>query len=224
MPHLDRVVVMKRLAALEKKLLCDSENEEDVGIKQRGKEIPSGYVSIIKNFGRLVGGSLIHGHQQIGFSNIVPRRVIDHQRFEIEHGETFSEYLLRQNPSELIIFDYGPAKLLVPYFMRRPFDMFLHIKDTSKRYLSELSEVEIAAVADGWHDAIRAIMMIMPQLGKEAAYNVITNTGPGTGIYFEFLPYTQEIGGFEHLGLYMCQGNPQDSAERLCSIPEITSA
>jgi hypothetical protein len=32
-------------------------------------------------------------------------------------------------------------------------------------------------------------------------------------LYFEFLPYTQEMGGFEHLGLYLCQGNPLQSAQ-----------
>jgi hypothetical protein len=31
-------------------------------------------------------------------------------------------------------------------------------------------------------------------------------------LYFEFLPYTQEMGGFEHLGLYLCQGNPKECA------------
>lgn len=215
MPHSDRVVVMQRLAALEQKLLSSSESEVEIGTNQDSKDSPSGYVSIIKNFGRLVGGSLVHGHQQIGFSNLMPKRVLDHKRFETDHGENFSAYLLHKNQSDLIIHDYGPAVLLVPYFMRRPFDMFLHVKDTSKRYLYELNEVEIAAVANGWHDAIRAILLLMPQLGKESAYNVITNSGPGAGLYFEFLPYTQETGGFEHLGLYMCQGNPQDTAGQL---------
>jgi galactose-1-phosphate uridylyltransferase len=224
MPPSDRIVVMQRLAALEQKLLSGSESGMEIGTNQTSKESSRGYVSIIKNFGRLVGGSLVHGHQQIGFSNLMPRRVIDHQRFEMDHGENFSAYLLRQNPSDLILHDYGSAVLLVPYFMRRPFDMFLQVNDTSKRYLYELNEVEIAAVADGWHDAIRAILLLMPQLGKEKAYNVITNSGPGAGLYFEFLPYTQEIGGFEHLGLYMCQGNPQDTAEQLRLILEKTSA
>jgi hypothetical protein len=56
-------------------------------------------------------------------------------------------------------------------------------------------------------------MYIMPKIGRETAYNVIVNNGPGAGIYFEFLPYTQETGGFEHLGLLLCQGNPGMVAE-----------
>jgi hypothetical protein len=55
----------------------------------------------------------------------------------------------------------------------------------------------------------------MPQVGRELAYNVIANNGPGAGLYFEFLPYTQEIGGVEHLGLFVCQELPARAAARL---------
>jgi galactose-1-phosphate uridylyltransferase len=215
MPLTDRAIVMRRLAALERKLLVDGRaflppSEPDVE-----QPAPQSYVLIIKNFGRLVGGSLAHGHQQIGLSNIMPRRIRDNQRFEQEKGEKFSAHLLRQNPAELLVQDYGSASLLVPYFMRRPYDMLLLVKDARKRYLHELSEEETLAVAEGWHDAIRAIRSIMSDIGKEVAYNVVTHNGPGAGLYFEFLPYTQETGGFEHLGLLVCQGNPQDAAARI---------
>jgi galactose-1-phosphate uridylyltransferase len=196
MPQEDRIIAMRRLAALEKKFIHES----------------NGYVSIIKNYGHLVGGSLAHGHQQIGFSNIMPRRFWQNQNFQEKYGETFSAYLRRENPPVLTVQDYGPAVLLVPYFMRRPLDMYLLLKDSSKQYLHELSEMETAAVADGWRDAIRIMLLAMPQIGRETAYNVVTHNGSGAGLYFEFLPYTQEMGGFEHLGLYLCQGNPQTSA------------
>ena len=76
-----------------------------------------------------------------------------------------------------------------------------------------VSHEEQRAVADGWRDAIRIMLTIMPKIGKETAYNVTTHNGDGSGLYFEFLPYTQEMGGFEHLGLYLCQGNPIASAQ-----------
>jgi galactose-1-phosphate uridylyltransferase len=196
MPQLDRITVMRRLAALEKKLLSES----------------SGYVSIIKNYGHLVGGSLAHGHQQIGFSNIMPRRIQQDLNFKEEYNETFTRYLLRENPTDLTIRDYGAAILLVPYFMRRPFDMFLVLTDTTKGHLYDLNKQEVAAIADGWRDAIRVILLTMPQIGRETAYNITTHNGFGAGLYFEFLPYTQEMGGFEHLGLYLCQGNPAAAA------------
>ena len=89
----------------------------------------------------------------------------------------------------------------------------LLVKNVNKQHLFELDENETTAVAQGWHDAISFLMYIMPKIGRETAYNVIVNNGPGAGIYFEFLPYTQETGGFEHLGLLLCQGNPRMVAE-----------
>ena len=204
MPLGDRSIVMNRLAALEKKLL----------------EIPNAHVSIIKNYGHLVGGSLAHGHQQIAVSNIMPNRILQDTAFLEEHEETFSSYLLRNTPPELVIKDYGPAVLVTPYFMRRPYDMTLLIKEPSKSYLHMLNPKEIEAIADGWQDAIRIMITIMPRIGKEIAYNVTTHNGPGAGLYFEFLPYTQEMGGFEHLGLYLCQGNPYQSAQTAKKILE----
>jgi galactose-1-phosphate uridylyltransferase len=208
MPLVDRVVVMQRLAALERGLLTQA--NDDVSGADSGWT-----VLIIKNCGRLVGGSLAHGHQQIALSNVLPRRMQDDERFEQERGERFTAFLMRENPTDLIVRDYGPALLLVPYFMRRPFDMMLLIKDVTKQQLHDLNLPEITAVAEGWHDALRAIRWIMPRIGKEIAYNIVTHNGPGAGLYFEFLPYTQEMGGFEHLGLFVCQGSPGDAANRL---------
>ena len=210
MPLADLCVVMGRLAALEKRLLSDS-----AGFLPHTEPEGHGFVSIIKNFGRLVGGSLAHGHQQITFSNIMPRRVQDHRQFQVKRGETFSQFLLRENPAGLTIVDYGPAALAVPYFMRRPYDMMLLVKDTGKQHLYELTEAEVAAVAAGWRDAIRAIHQIMPASGRNLAYNVLTHNGPGAGLYFEFLPYTQEDGGLEKLGLYVCQQDPWTAATQL---------
>jgi galactose-1-phosphate uridylyltransferase len=214
MPQRDRVVVMERLAALERTLLMGSDQLPSVA--GCGADLDQGaYVVIIKNYGHLVGGSLIHGHQQIAFSNVQPRHFRDNARFKREHGETFSSYMLRETPAELVIKDYGPALLVVPAFMRRPYDMMLLLKDTSKAYLHQLDEAELEAVAEGWHGGIRAMREVMPQMGREVAFNVINNNGPGAGLYVEFLPYTQEIGGVEHLGLFVCQALPEQAAARL---------
>ena len=202
MPLVDCITVMRRLGGLEKKLLNSTAK----------------YVSIIKNFGRLVGGSLVHGHQQIGASNIIPNRHQQDIQFHNKYGETFLTYMLRENPPDLVIQDYETAVLLTPYFMRRPFDMQLILKDAAKSHLFQLNEHEIADVARGWQDGIRIILAVMHQIGREPAYNVTIHNGPGAGLYFEFLPYTQEMGGFEHLGLYSCQGNPNASASYARSV------
>jgi galactose-1-phosphate uridylyltransferase len=216
MPGPDRVIVLERLAALEQKLLLESDGWMPCSSAPDDAKTTYGYVSIFKNYGLLVGGSLSHGHQQICFSNVRPRRVEDHWRFRQERGEVFSAYLLRENPPNLTVRDYGPATLLVSYFMKRPYGMMLLLKAAGRRYLHDLTPAELAAIADGWHDAIHAMRAVMPQIGRETAYNVILHNGPD--FYVEFLPYTQEIGGIEQLGLWVCQSNPQEVAARLREI------
>jgi galactose-1-phosphate uridylyltransferase len=227
MPLNDRIIVMERLAALERMLLAGADElpisgadgDPTVTESMPGLSgMPKAFVVIIKNYGHLVGGSLIHGHQQIAFSNVMPRHFRDNARFQRRHAELFSEYMLRETPPALVVKDYGPAILLVPFFMRRPYDMMLVLKETSRRYVHQLGEEELETAAEGWHDGIRAMREIMPQVGREIAYNVITNNGPGAGLYFEFLPYTQEIGGVEHLGLFVCQEDPERAAAQLREI------
>lgn len=198
MPLSDGAVVMSRLAALEKKLV------------ETGKQ-----VLITKNYGRLVGGSLSHGHQQIILTSLLPNRFLDNQRFMDEKGESFSTYLLRENPTGLEVRDYGPAVLLVPTFIRRPYEMMLLLKDTKRQFLHELSEKELMAVTQGWRDGIQVMRTVMPATGRETAYNITCHNGQGAGLYFEFLPYTQEIGGLEHLGLFSCQALPHIVAEHI---------
>jgi len=216
LPRQDRLVVMERLAKLEEKLLLGSESvTPGTGRKSNASsshEQATGFVSIIKNYGPRVGGSLDHGHQQIALSNVIPRRFQDNLRFDQQHNEPFTTFILRENPSELLIRDYGSAVLLVPYFMRRPYDLLLIVKDPRKHHLHELNHREIQDIADGWHAAIRATKRIMPRIGRETAYNVITNNGPAQGVYFDFLPYTQEIGGMEQLGVFLCQEDPARAA------------
>jgi galactose-1-phosphate uridylyltransferase len=214
MPVADSVVALERVGALEKRLLRDAGK---TGFPtQPGSDTPHyGYVSLIKNYGHLVGGSLAHGHQQIGFSNVMPRKVRNNWRFQKQRGESFAAHMLRETPDSLLVREYGPATLLVPYFMRRPYDMQLILKDASRRYLYQLNDDELEAVARGWRDAIRLIRHVMPRIGRETAYNVVMNSGPGAGLYFEFLPYTQETGGFEQLGLWICQNSPTNAANTL---------
>lgn len=215
LPRDDGVVVLARLASLEKQLLTTSAEVMPANTDLDNRPGTYGFVEIIKNVGSLVGGSLSHGHQQIGFSNIIPRRIFENWRFKKATGETFSAYLQRENPPQLLVRDYGVARLVVPYFMRRPYDMLLLLKDVRKMYLHELGPDELLAVADGWRDALRAVRVIMPEMGRSIAYNVITHNGPGAGMYFEILPYTQETGGFEHLGLFVCQADPHQVAAHL---------
>jgi galactose-1-phosphate uridylyltransferase len=204
MPLSDAVIVLERLASLEKALCQPDEGEP-----------ASGYVSIIKNVGDIIGGSLPHGHQQIIYSPIMPRRVREQIHFAKIHGKPFSAHLLEQTPESLILRDYGDVVLLVPYFMRRPYDMMLVIKETRHSHLYTLSQSEMRALAQGWQDATRLTRQALQYMGREIAYNVVVQNGPGTGLHLEFLPYSQEYGGFEQLGLVGCQSEPHAAAEQL---------
>ena len=212
-PDEDCLIVLSRLAALERKLLSISRDFSGIGSKSQTSSPDDWYISIIKNVGSAVGGSLEHGHQQIILGNIAPRRIVNNQRFLDQHGHTFSAYLQASNPTSLLVHDYGPALLLVCEFMRRPYEMVLLLKDTNKRYLHEMDQSEMGAIALGWKNASRAIRKLMPTMNKQVAYNVITHNGPGAGLYFEFLPYTQEQGGLEQLGLSICQMEPEQAAK-----------
>jgi galactose-1-phosphate uridylyltransferase len=203
----DRMIVMTRLAALEKVLLQ--------GGLSRDQDQLDRYVSVIKNFGSAVGASLEHGHQQIVLGNVKPRTVQDHEDFQHEIGEPFSSYLQRETRTDLVVKDYGVAAMIIPYFMRRPYMVMLVFKEASKGFLHELSKEELEAAAEGWFDATRAFHALMPQMGKDIAYNIIMHNGAGAGLYFEFLPYTQTMGGLEHLGLYVCQETPRRAADWL---------
>lgn len=218
MPQADRLVAMERLACLERTLLFSCQEGMPDNAAWGDHSGARGFVGIIKNYSHLVGGSIAHGHQQIALGNNMPRRFADNLTFEQQRGEKYTDFILGHNPPALTVRDYGPAALLVPYFMRRPYDMQLVLRDTSRRYLHQLSGDELSAVALAWHDAIAAMRQVMPTLGKEIAYNVVTHSGPGAGLYFEFLPYTQEMGGYEHLGLIMCQADPAAVAEQLRSV------
>ena len=212
MPQSDRLIAFERLAALEGTLLLDQSSGYPVsGTTADGRET-RGYVLMIKNFGRMVGGSLAHGHQQIVYSNQKPAHLDKNEKFEKVRGENFASCMLRENPEELMVKDYGEAVLITPYFMRRPYDTMLLLKDTKKRFLCECNEAELSAFAQAWGEVTAAIMAFMPSMGKPTAYNVTISNGPGAGLYCEFLPYTQETGGLEHLGLWVCQDNPYRAA------------
>ncbi len=208
----DLVVVLERLAALEEKLLLESGGlMPRTGADGRAH----GFVSIIKNYGAPVGGSLTHGHQQIAFSNVMPTQIHNDAEFRRVHGVTFAEHLLKRGDEDLLVKQYEGARLVVPYFMRRPYWSMLVLEDFDKQYLHQLSKPELTAVARGWSELTRAFREIMPSMGKVFAYNALVHNGPGAGLYIEFLPFTQEDGGYERLGLWVCQERPENAAATL---------
>ena len=199
MPLEDRYVLTCRLAALEKRLL----------------DLDQGDVLIIKNRGRAVGGSLEHGHQQIGLSSVEPLSRILDDRFIDRYGSSFGAWMAQHNPQELTVKEYKTGILVVPYFMKRPYNLLYIPFRQKSSHLHQLEERERYDLSEAIGDALKAFHTIMPRLGKEISYNVLWHTGSREGQYVEFLPHTQETGGFEQLGLWICQADPKESTEDL---------
>ncbi|MCA1807875.1 MAG: hypothetical protein LC725_00155, partial [Lentisphaerae bacterium] len=133
----DGGVVMRRLAVLEQTLLN--------GAAGAPAGDPARSVMIIKNYGVAVGGSLAHGHQQIMAGDCMPRCLQEDDAFGRRHEETFATHMLRRSSSDLVVRDYEQALLVVPYYMKRPFDMLLLLKDQRKSRLHEMDQAETAA-------------------------------------------------------------------------------
>jgi len=215
MPFADLLISFQQLAKVEETLLYQPTNFMSRSVTRMQQRVVSGYVSIIKNHGAAAGASLTHGHQQIAYSNILPQRFFNNLRFRKRHNKCFSLFMLEENPQQLLVKDYGDVVLMVPYFMKRPLDMLLIVKDTSKRYLHQLSDQETLQVTKGMQEAIQSIKALMKQMDLPPAYNMIINNGPGCGLYIEFLSQTQKMGGYEQMGLYVCQASASNSAEQL---------
>lgn len=204
----DIFVVLKRLCLLEEKLLHSSQSRMPLSHRHPQGD-HHGYIGAIKNVGRLVGGSITHGHHQVIHTNIKPGRVEEDERFREVQAQPFSEFILNNNPPEYTIKEYGRAVVfLVPYFMKRPLGAMIIVKDTTKGYLHHLAEEELYSLGAALKDASASIVKLMPGLGRELAYNWIIHEGDIGGMYIEFLPWTQEMGGYEQLGIYLCQGLP----------------
>jgi hypothetical protein len=93
--------------------------------------------------------------------------------------------------------------------------MLVLVKDHRKQYIHQLTPDERRDMVSAMVVAIQAIITIMPQMGKAPAYNINVNNGPGAGVYLELLASTQLTGGFEHIGLWVCQANPNEVAAQL---------
>lgn len=208
----DLAIVLSRLAHLEKCLVKGAHGYMPL-IDQRSDSF--GSFSVIKNWGADAGASLSHGHQQIAFSNIMPQRAFSNWSFYRRHKRTFSQYLLAENPEELSVAEWERWRLIVPYFMQRPLSMMLLYKGEGVRHLFQLDKRELVVLGEAMQLAIRALQILIPTYYRPAAFNFAIHNGPDSDVYVEFFPVTQTLGGFERLGMWVCQERPIVSAAKL---------
>lgn len=194
--------LFQQLAEAEALLLHDAPAEfPDVGEGHRG------HVAIVKNRGRRVGGSVEHDHQQLLFGAARPA--------EPARARGLGPRLREEAPRSLVVAEIGGAAVIVPPFMRRPLHAFVVPAGPEA---GALHHMEAEARADAAVAAARlcaSVDALMRADGGEAAWNLVLHTGPGVGPLFEMRAFTQPLGGFEHLGLYLCEERPETSAGRL---------
>jgi galactose-1-phosphate uridylyltransferase len=123
--------------------------------------------------------------------------------------------MIAENQPELIVTELETGRFMVPFFMRRPYNLLYVPENPEPSHLYQTSAAERADLGRALATGMRLTEGGLRAVGREQAYNVVFHTGAGAGIYLEFLPRTQEDGGFEQLGLSACQASPFDVAARL---------
>jgi len=207
----DITIVLKRLALLESTCL-HSDIDNFPYTTDFEDTTHTGYIGIIKNFGRLVGGSLSHGHNQIVHTNIMPECIEEDINFRNKNNDSFITYMMKHNPHELELENSGHFSAIVPYFIKRPLQSMIYYHGDA-HYLHGIPDEHLPALAALLKKNIASVLNIMPRIGREPAYNLIFHSGPGSPFYIEILPYTQETGGYEQLGIWVCQGSPKSTHE-----------
>jgi galactose-1-phosphate uridylyltransferase len=207
-------VVLARLAHFEEVLLHDSDahSRMPTGGRHRGRRL-AGWLGLIKNVGAPVGGSLVHGHQQLAHLAIEPRSVARDRRFARRHGRTIDRMLASETPRSLEVarFD-GGVRLVVPPYAHRPLDAVILLGRGECSFLHELRPRERHGLAQALGASCRALVRAMPRLGREVSYNLVFHLHPAAGLHVEVLPFTQEVGGYERLGVYLSHATPATSA------------
>ncbi len=210
----DITIVLKRLAVFEGHLLRSPGSNMPVWTGPLGRKF-FGFVCIIRNYGTLGGASLAHGHLQIAHTNVLPRAILDDRNYFAANKRSFGDLMLSENPAYLNIRDFGDRiRFCVPYFMKRPYSSIIIPKDHTKSCLHQLDEQEIGLLAVALSTVTRGVKYILEELLDRAfAYNLVFHNGPVGTMYIEVVPHSQEVGGFEQMGWYICQSTPVASAD-----------
>jgi hypothetical protein len=154
-----------------------------------------------------------HDHQQILLAATPPSEPLRTRGLAAE--------LLARTPAALRVDRVdGRVTTLVPPFMRRPLHAFIVPDRGAGRsspagWLHHLDEQTLAALAVAIQRLCAAADACMTERPGEPAWNLVCHTGDGCDPLLELRPFTQPLGGYEHLGLYLCEELPETSAGRL---------
>jgi hypothetical protein len=180
-----------------------------------------GHVGLIKNRGRTVGGSVEHDHQQLLLSSVpfAEPPATRGLRAALTAGAAAGGGARAGSGAGHIVVDEvdGLARTIVPEFMRRPLHCFVAPLAQDAGWLHHLDDAVRDALAFAIARLTLAVSGLMAASGREPAWNLVCHAGAGCAPLFELRAYTQPLGGYEQLGLYICEETPATSARRLAA-------
>lgn len=210
----DAVIVLKTLSEFEMFLLHSQESKLPLS-QNIYSDKHYGYVSIIKNTGRRAGSTVSHPHIQIIHSNIIPRSIENDTRFLLNNKISFIEYIDKITSDELVLIDNEFIKAVIPYFMKRPYHTIIYPVNTKLTNLHELNYNELKSLANILSSVLNSLHKIFKNKKIDFSYNLLFHIGPVGTLYIEIIPFVQTFGGYEQLGLYICEELPEVCRQEL---------
>ncbi|MFP4365121.1 MAG: hypothetical protein ACLFR1_14760 [Spirochaetia bacterium] len=204
----DAVLNLYRTACLEK--LLEEGGSPDFPETANSRH---GYFMFIKNYGNRVGGSIEHDHFQALYSNTEPLAYKHDREYYNKTQVPVSRFYIQNTPAELVVYESKYWAVLVPQFIKRPGELIITSRNEAYSSFFQLPQKALQEMAEIMRSCFKNGYKLFQQ-SEETAFNLIFHTHPFTGIYAEFLPYIQPLGGFERLGFYVCQQTPEEAAEQ----------
>ncbi len=166
------------------------------------------HMQVIKNTGVLAGNSLEHGHYQVGFCNKKPLRILEDEAFARDQKQTYTQYLKKRLTKDLILKEYDSVIVATPPHLRRGLEAVI-IPREDVDFIMDLTAAQKRDFAAATTHIARRLAQVMPERGKDFAYNFVFHNG--AGMYIEVMPATQFEGGMEKAGLDICACDPETS-------------
>lgn len=210
LPPRQACLSLERLALLEKILLNPSGNDSSADSSRQ-----NGFFNIIKNEGSAVGGSIAHDHFQMIYTLTEPLSFRQDRFFLQHHPAGLADYLRQNMPPSLILGENKDWILGVNPFMSRPGELLLLPRENPAAFLHTLSFNQLMNLTEllqtilGW--APLYFNTVFPS--RQVAFNLVFHNSGAGAFFVEYLPFTQNNGGYEKQGFYICQDSPEKSAQ-----------
>lgn len=183
------------------------------------------YVLIFQNYGRHSGASLMHPHNQLIATPVIPPRITDEIEGDREYSDkydscSYCEALARElEEEERIVFTTEHFVALCPYASRLPYETILLPRRHSQSFV-DLSEDETSELAK----AMKKLLTVYAKGLDNPPYNYLFHVKPVSATddysffhwHLEFIPRLSTAAGFEWgSGIFINCVDPAEAAARL---------